>query len=62
MIDAARERRIAEAEARDDKETMRHMRSVSGHIDGRQDFDAELEGFESDHDQYEGDFEGAHFI
>ena len=35
MIEAAREKEVAEAEVREDKETMRKMRSVSDHNDGR---------------------------
>jgi hypothetical protein len=61
MMEAAREREVAEAEAREDMETMRQMRSVSGYIDGRQDFEAELDEFECDNDQHQGDFEGANF-
>ena len=60
-MEAAIGREVAEAEAHEDRETMWQMRSVSGHIDERQDLDAELEEFESDHDQHEDDFEGAHF-
>ena len=60
-MEAAREREVAEAEARENRETMRQMRVVGGHIDGRHVFDAELEEFESDHNQHEENFEGAHF-
>ena len=60
-MEATREREVAEAEARENMETMRQMRSIGGHIAGRHDFDAELEEFESDHDQHEENFEGAHF-
>ena len=35
MIEVAREKEVAEAEAREDKEKMRKIRSVSDHIDGR---------------------------
>ena len=62
MMEAAREREITEAETCEDKEMMRKMRSVRGHIGGRQKFNAEVEKFESDHDHHEGDFESAHFI